>query len=234
MNINVPVDRGQHESRRASISTCRPPAGRKRAVEEASPSSRRSTMATVPNDHRQADDMRRLEQRKGEQRIANLDGQAGLLQPVEQGGHLLLPHCRRPAAPHVVIGDQAAEDDDARPDQERDDGQRLDRGAVHEGRLPTAARGGGGRAGRAPRRARRSATSVIFSQNENVTSSRTGSPTTIRTPVASSSQSDPVSQGPNRRVVCCSVWSAHASPRIRRSIMSTDPITSAIPTICTD
>ena len=49
------------------------------------------------------------------------------------------------------------------------------------------------------------ATSAIFSQNENVTSSRTGSPITIRIPVASSSQSEPVSQGPKRLVVWRSV-----------------------------
>ena len=42
----------------------------------------------------------------------------------------------------------------------------------------------------------------IFSQNENVTSSRTGSPTTIRIPVASISHKEAVSQGPNRLVVC--------------------------------
>ena len=44
-----------------------------------------------------------------------------------------------------------------------------------------------------------------FSQNENVTNSRTGSPTTIRMPVASSSHSEPVSHGPKRLAVCPSV-----------------------------
>jgi hypothetical protein len=46
-----------------------------------------------------------------------------------------------------------------------------------------------------------------------------------------SSQSEPVSHGPNRLVVCRSVWSAHAHPRIRRSIISTDPMTRPIPTM---
>ena len=49
------------------------------------------------------------------------------------------------------------------------------------------------------------ATSAIFSQKEKVTSSRTGSPITMRIPVTSRSHSAPVSQGPKRFVVWRSV-----------------------------
>src|SRR3954469_10214641 len=50
--------------------------------------------------------------------------------------HRLLIDRRRQPAPHVVVRDQAAEDDDRHPDQESANGQSLDRGAVHEGVFP--------------------------------------------------------------------------------------------------
>ena len=49
------------------------------------------------------------------------------------------------------------------------------------------------------------ATRNIFAQNEKVTSSRTGSPITIKIPVTTIKYNPPVSHGPNRAVVCRSV-----------------------------
>ena len=48
-------------------------------------------------------------------------------------------------------------------------------------------------------------TSAIFSQNENASSSRAGSPTTISVPVTSSTTSAPASHGQNRAMVCSTV-----------------------------
>src|SRR3954462_5321079 len=50
--------------------------------------------------------------------------------------HRLLIDRRRQPAPHMVVRDQAAENDDRHPDQESANGQSLDRGAVHEGVFP--------------------------------------------------------------------------------------------------
>ena len=95
----------------------------------------------------------------------------------------------------MVIGDQAPEDDDAGPDDERQDRQHLDGQAGGHGVLAVRFV-----AAMVP-----IATSAILSQKENVMSSRTGSPITMSTPVARSSQSDPVSQGAKRLAVCRNV-----------------------------
>jgi len=111
----------------------------------------------------------------------------------------------------VVVGDQASQDDNAHPNQERHDRQPLDGSALTTTVL--------------------TATRNIFNQNEKVTSSRTGSPMTIRIPVTNISHNPPVSHGPNRLVVCRRVWSIPAHPRMRRQIMNTDPKTAAMPTM---
>ena len=81
--------------------------------------------------------MRRFDQGEGEERIANLDGKTGALEPVEHGENVhLLPLGGRPTPPDVVIRDQASKDDDENPDQEGHDGERFDRSPVNERVFP--------------------------------------------------------------------------------------------------
>ena len=108
------------------------------------PPSRRNAEQTEIDDrncaehHRQPDDVSRFDQRKQIQGIPDSDGKAGGFQRGEKLGNahseISGPWRQRPGAPDMVIGDQASQDDDADPKEQRQYRKPL-RGPAFDDRL---------------------------------------------------------------------------------------------------